>query len=199
MKEGIRVLGVAESYTPGSDESVLGGVVMRGDGRLDGFVFGSSLVGGTDVTDSVIDMYDRLDRDDIHAVMVGGIAVSWYNVVDLRRIEDETGVPALSVSFEEGGDLTDSIRDEFEGEEADERVEVYERQPERRRVEVETENTTTDVFVRSVGIDEEKADSVVRMLTTHGKRPEPVRIGRLVARAADAWEGTDGDGETEDT
>ncbi|MCA9450353.1 MAG: DUF99 family protein, partial [Candidatus Omnitrophica bacterium] len=44
-KKGLRTLGIAESFS-GSPESVLAGVVMRKDLRIDGFRFTTATVGG---------------------------------------------------------------------------------------------------------------------------------------------------------
>ena len=38
---------------------------MRADRVVDGFAFGSCTVGGTDATDAVVALWDRLDREDV--------------------------------------------------------------------------------------------------------------------------------------
>jgi hypothetical protein len=43
------------------------------------------------------------------------------------------------------------------------------------------------VFVRSVDIPVEEAVDVVRAFTPEGGRPEPLRVARLAARAADQF------------
>ena len=53
-KKGLRILGIAESFSSGKN-SILAGVVMRKDLRIDGFSFTTTTVGGMDATDSVID------------------------------------------------------------------------------------------------------------------------------------------------
>ncbi|PKL60363.1 MAG: DUF99 domain-containing protein, partial [Methanomicrobiales archaeon HGW-Methanomicrobiales-4] len=50
QKPGIRVLGIAESYSS-RDDSCLCGVVMRRDLHIDGFIFGRVMVGGEDSTE----------------------------------------------------------------------------------------------------------------------------------------------------
>jgi endonuclease V-like protein UPF0215 family len=44
------------------------------------------------------------------------------------------------------------------------------------------------VFTRATGISEEDAARVIRDFTRDGKVPEPVRVARLVARAAMRWQ-----------
>ncbi len=173
MKKGVRALGVAESYRGQTGESYLAGAVVRASRVADGFAFTNATVGGTDATDAVIRLYDRVDRDDLRLVMLSGVALSWYNFVDLCRVYDETGVPVVSVTYEESNGLRDAVRNEFDGDARDERLELYDSLPSRRRV--------GDLYVRSVGIPDGRADKWVRGFTYDG-RPEPVRVARLAAR-----------------
>ncbi|MEF8887198.1 MAG: DUF99 family protein [Haloarculaceae archaeon] len=178
MKAGVRALGVAESYT-GSDSTVAGSVV-RADRAVDGFAFDRWTVGGTDATDTAIALLRRLDRPDIQYLLCAGIAPAWFNVLDLHRLHDATGLPVLSVSFEDSPGLADAIRQEFEGEARRRRLATYYAQPDRRRVDL----GGTACWVRAVGCAQPAR--VVRAFTPEGGRPEPLRVARLAARAADA-------------
>ena len=180
MKSGTRALGVAESYS--GSQSTLGGVVVRASRVVDGFSFASCTVGGTDSTDAVVDCYRRLDREDVRYVLVAGMAPAWFNVVDLHAVHEATERPVISVSFEASDGLRDAIEREFSGEERDRRLSVYDAQPERDPVDVNDQR----VFVRSVGC--ENPAEVVRAFTPEGGRPEPLRVARLAARAADQRE-----------
>ena len=182
MKQGVRALGVAESYT--GDRSTLAGAVVRADRVVDGFAFGSCTVGGTDATAGIYDLYDRLDREDVRYLLVAGIAPAWYNIVDLCELHERTDRPVLAVSFEESAGLEPAINEAFDGEEATRRLDTYRSLPDRRRVSV----PGGAVFVRAVGIDDEEAAAVVRAFTPEGGRPEPLRVARLAARAADRRE-----------
>ena len=181
MKPGTRALGVAESYR--DDRSTLAGCVVRADRVVDGVALGSCTVGGTDATAAVLDLFDRLGRADIQYLLVAGIAPAWFNILDLHRLHDGTGLPALSVSFEHSNGLAGGVRDAFTGEDRTRRLETYRAQPPRRPVEVGAET----VFVRGVGIDDERAERVVRAFTPEGGRPEPVKVARLAARGGDEF------------
>ncbi|MFB6309651.1 MAG: DUF99 family protein [Salinirussus sp.] len=181
MKAGARALGVAESYD--GTKSTLAGAVVRADRVVDGFTFATCTVGGLDATGAIIDCWRRLDRDDVSYLLVAGIAPAWYNVVDLHRIAAVTDRPVLSVSFEESKGLTEPIKSAFDGEDADRRLEIYHDQPKRRRVNLDGE----PAFIRAVGIDPTASETVVRAFTPEGGRPEPLRIARQAARAADTF------------
>lgn len=187
MKDGSRALGIAESYR--DETSTLAGCVVRADRIVDGFVFGTCTVGGTDATDAVVGLLERLDRPDVQVIMIAGIAPAWYNVVDIVAVADRTGLPTLSVSFEESDGLESAINEAFDGADARERLECYRAQPERIPISVGEQT----LFVRSAGFVEdgdtcveERVCQTVRTFTQNG-RPEPLRVARLAARAADDW------------
>jgi endonuclease V-like protein UPF0215 family len=181
VKSGTRALGVAESSRGG--QSTLAGAVVRANRVVDGFVFGSCTVGGTDATAAVVDLDARLDRADVNYLLVAGIAPAWYNVLDLHTLHAATDIPVLSVSFEESTGLESALREEFAGDALDRRLDSYRAQPPRHRCSVNGET----LFVRSVGIADSDAATVIREFTPEGGRPEPLRIARLAARAADSW------------
>lgn len=181
MKQGARCVGIAESFT--NDHSTLAGVVTRASRVVDGFAFGSCTVGGLDATTGVIDVIEALDRDDVQFVLVAGIAPAWFNILDLEAIHQTVDRPVLSVSFEESDGLATALEREFTGAALERRLATYERLPPRARVEVNGHS----VFVRSVGTGMAESREVIRGFTPEGGRPEPLRVARLAARAADRW------------
>lgn len=176
MKQGVRALGVAESYRGEGGESYLAGAVVRGSGTVDGLEFTTATVGGTDATDAVVRLYELADREDIRLVMLSGVALSWYNIVDMSVVHETTDVPVVSVTYEESEGLRAALRDEFSGDALNERLGLYDSLPPRRRVTV-----GNALYVRSVGVSDERVEEAVRLFTRDG-RPEPVRVARLAAR-----------------
>ena len=188
MKAGVRALGVAESSRPDATRSTLAGAVVRADRVVDGFAFGSCTVGGTDATETVVALADRLDREDVAYLFFAGVAPAWYNLLDLHRLHAAVDRPVLSVSFEASPGLEPALREAFAGDARESRLDTYRAQPPRRRLSVNDET----VFVRSVGLGDDEAADIVRAFTPEGGRPEPLRVARLAARAADAWQAMDG-------
>ncbi|GAD53061.1 hypothetical protein MBEHAL_1821 [Halarchaeum acidiphilum MH1-52-1] len=181
MKTGTRALGLAESYVGEAGRSTLAGAVVRADRVVDDFRFSSCTVGGTGATDTAVDCWEALDRPDVRYVLVAGVALAWYNIVDLERLHEATDRPILSVSFEASTGLADAIRREFDGDAAAERLAAYRALPERHAVDLGDDT----VYVRSVGCDDPAR--VVRAYTPEGGRPEPLRVAREAARAADRY------------
>ncbi|WP_336001712.1 DUF99 family protein [Halorientalis halophila] len=186
MKPGVRALGIAESFR--ADRSTLAAAVVRASRVVDGFAFETCTVGGTDATDAVCALFDDLGREDLRYVLLSGIAPAWFNLLDLHRLADHVDPPVLSVTYEESDGLEPALREQFEGDALERRLETYRAQPARERVTLGGDSDGDDetVFVRSVGLDgDEDAAAIVRAFTPEGGRPEPLRVARLAARGAD--------------
>lgn len=180
-KRGVRVLGIAESFKKDLGEAAsLAGVVMRGDFIIDGIVLGKCTVGGLDSTDEILEMYGRLGREDIMAIMLNGCIISWFNVVDLVKIHEETGIPVITISYNPTKGIKEFFVKYFP-DDWEKRVEIYERNGP--RFDILNKNGFR-VYVRSIGIDQEDAARLINRFTIFGKIPEPLRVARLIAHAA---------------
>ena len=85
-KKGLRGLVIAESFKQNSKKSILAGVVMRRDFLIDGFVFGKATLEGDDATETILSMYKKLNRPDISYLLISGIIISMYNIIDLKKM-----------------------------------------------------------------------------------------------------------------
>jgi endonuclease V-like protein UPF0215 family len=176
-KKGLRVLGIAESFS-GREYSTLCGLVMRKDRIIDGAVFDKIAVGGMDATDAVLRMIDRLGRHDINCIMISGCVIAWFNIIDPQRILDHTGLPVIAVTYEASMGIEEDIAHHFPGD--SERIEAYRRLGGRSEISLHTGHT---IYIRGWGIDEDKAARLCNDFTASGKIPEPLRVARLMARA----------------
>jgi endonuclease V-like protein UPF0215 family len=176
-KRGTRVLGVAESFRKSDKKGVVAGIVMRGDIRIDGTGVCRPTVGGTDSTDELISMYHRLRRSDIRAWMLGGSAISWFNIIDLVSLHENTGVPIACVTYHSSEGIEKYLREYFPSEWED-RLAVLERAGERTLVPL---RSGYSVYINNIGMSLEKAQRLVDLFTLDGRVPEPIRVARLLA------------------
>ena len=112
-KKGVRVLGVAESFEKSELHSIMAGVIMRGDLRIDGFSVCAPTIGGSDSTDELVSMFKRLNRKDIRAWMLGGSVVSWFNIVDISSLHEATETPVICVSYHPSEGIEKYLREYF--------------------------------------------------------------------------------------
>jgi uncharacterized protein len=179
-KRGIRVLGVAESFRPSQRWSVLSGVVMRGDLVVDGLVIGRASVGGDDATASIASLYRRLGRNDVNLIMVSGCILSLYNIIDVDGLAAKTKVPIVCLTYRETAGIEEAIRRHFP-DDAEEKLVSYRALGERKKLVLKSGRA---VFARTSGISPSEASRVVDSFTLQGSVPEPVRVAKLLARAA---------------
>ncbi|UCD73005.1 MAG: DUF99 family protein [Candidatus Bathyarchaeota archaeon] len=178
-KTGVRALGISESFVKGADQrSILAGVVMRGDLKIDGFSFNYTTVGGMDSTESILGLYYKLERNDINLLMLNGCIISWFNVVDLKELNKETGKPVICITYEESEGIDQYFKEYFEDWET--RLEVYRRNGERTKTILHTGH---QIFTRFIGIKEDLGRRTLDRFTLEGGVPEPLRISRILARA----------------
>ncbi len=178
-KKAIRSLGIAESFVKSQNKSVLAGVVMRSDKVIDGITYASATLKGDDATDAIIGMHENLDRTDINFVMIGGLIISMYNIIDLERICESLKMPIIGVTFEESEGLDEHIKRVFP-DRWKSKLEAYHVLGGREKITLET---GYDVFVRVEGISIKNARQALNKFVLQGSIPEPIRVARLVARA----------------
>ena len=159
--------------------SILGGVVMRSDLIVDGLLFGVATLEGDDATDAILSMVKRLNRNDINIIIISGAIISLYNIIDIDRVGQETGIPIICITFEESGGLVQSIKRHFP-KKWEKKVEEYKKLDRR---EVIYLKTGYRIFARTYGLDIDESKKVLDKFILQGAVPEPVRLARLLAKA----------------
>lgn len=177
-KKGIRIFAVAESFVQSEPKSVLAGVVMRKDMIIDGLVFDSVKVKGTDSTQTILSMYRNMNRNDINCILLGGTIISILNIVDGQKLQSTLQLPVISVTSIERKGLKRYNLMRLENGRS--RLRLYDDLPEREELRLRTGKT---VHVRIWGITQSETLSLLNEITLQGSRPEPIRIANLAARA----------------
>ena len=177
-KQGIRGLAIAESFSQTSKKSVLSGIVMSTDLVIDGFVVGHSTVGGDDATDVILSMYESLDRPDVSFLLISGIVISLYNIVDVKRISEKIGLPVIGVTYKDSGDIKDAIKHHFP-ESYESKISKYSDLAPREKI---TLHTSHHLYIRNEGCTVLEAEQLLNKLTLQGSFPEPLRIAQMLAK-----------------
>ena len=177
-KKGLRGLAIAESFKENEKTSHLAGVVMRRDFIIDGFVFGNSTIEGNDATDAILQMHQKLNRDDISFVMISGLIISMYNIIDIKKIWNKLKIPIIGVTYEDSTGLEDAIKYHFP-DSYQLKIEEYRRLGQRTKISLHTRN---DVFVRIEGCTIQEAKNLLNTMTLQGAVPEPLRVAQMLAK-----------------
>ena len=142
--------------------------------RLDGVVTGAVRRDGVNATETMVKMIQGSQfRAHVRAVLLQGIAVAGFNVVDVHALHDALGIPVLVV-VRRPPDY-DSIRRA-----------LFTRVPgaERKWRLIEEAGSLEKiraVWVQRVGITTDHARELLAATTLHGNLPEPLRLAHLIA------------------
>jgi uncharacterized protein len=177
-KRGIRVLGIAESFKASKSNSTLAGVVMRRDLIIDGIVFGSVTIKGNDSTQNILSMVRSLKRSDVNCIMLDGLIISIYNIIQGEEINEKAGIPLIAITFRDSQGLEETIRRHYPNDSL--KIEQYHKLGQREKMVLKTGKL---IFVRYWGLNSREASSIINSFTLQGSIPEPIRIAKLAARA----------------
>jgi len=177
-KKGLRGLAIAESFRQHSTNSIFSGIVMRRDFIIDGFVFGSATLEGDDATNTILEMYDELQRPDISYVLISGLIVSMYNIINIKKLYDSLKIPIIGMSYNDSRGIEDALKHHFPNS-FESKIISYHKLGEREKI---TLNTSHDVFVRKEGCTLSDVKHLLNELTLHGSVPEPLRVSQLLAK-----------------
>ncbi len=175
IKHEIRILAIDDS--PLIDDRVtIIGAFFRGGEQLDGVLFDRITKDGFDATDIFIRM---IKRSKFHAqtriIMLDGITYGGFNPVDINLLFRETGRPVL-VFMRACPDFRKIKLAIAHLPDMERRYEII-----KSAGTIHTIEKENPVFFQTCGIDKESAASVIRMVSTHGNIPEPLRVAHLIA------------------
>jgi len=176
-KKGVRVLGVAESFDKSESRSIMAGVVMRGDLRIDGFSVCTPTIGGFNSTEELVSMFNRLNRKDIRAWMLGGSVISWFNIVDISALNEDTNTPVICVSYHPSEGIEKYLKEYFP-EDWKVRCDILEKTGARKLIQLKTNHS---LYISVAGIGVSRARNLLDKLTIDGRIPEPIRVARTIA------------------
>jgi hypothetical protein len=152
------------------DVRLIGAVCART--RLDGVVSGSVRRDGRNSTEVMTQLAARFGGH-VQVVLLQGIAVAGFNVVDIRALHARTGRPVLVVARRrpDFSKLKRALLGRVPG-------------GARKWGLIEAAGPMEplgEVFVQRAGLDPEEAREVLAATTLHGKLPEPLRVAHLIA------------------
>lgn len=178
-KKGLRGLAIAESFRQNSTRSILSGLIMRRDFVIDGFVFGSATLEGNDATDQILHMYEELCRFDISYLILSGLIISMYNIVDVKKLYDSLQIPIIGITYNESDGIEGAIKHHFP-KSFESKINEYKKLGKRERI---TLHTSYDLFVRYEGCTIYEVKQLLNELTLQGSVPEPLRVSQLLANS----------------
>ena len=178
IKQEIRILGVDDSPFPPhtTEEVMLVGTVFRAGNWLDGVLSTHILGDGKDATEKISDMVkNSRNLGQLGVIMLDGITFGGFNLVNIRKIFESTGVPVIVImrkipNFER---IKKALKrfDDWE----DRWVNVIE------AGHVYKVENSEPIYMQIHGIEKEDAEDIIRISTTRSAIPEPLRVAHIIA------------------
>jgi endonuclease V-like protein UPF0215 family len=180
VKPEIRVLGIDDGhYGPEDDRTLVVGVVMRGGQWIDGVMSTEVTVDGLDVTDRIAEMVNRSKhRPQLRVILTDGITFAGFNVLDIKKLHEETGLPVISV-IKRRPDVASVVS----------ALSNLDRTEERRKIvlragpvhSVKTRRDEPPVYFQCAGVEPDVAKVVLKRTATRHRLPEPIRVAHFIA------------------
>jgi len=181
IKREIRVLGVDDGifvpHTIGTVDVV--GVVYRGGYWLDGVMRTEVTVDGMDATEKIADMIRKAPHyKELRVVMLNGITLAGFNVVDINRLFKMVNLPVIAVARAKPDleKIKKALENLTEGEKRWQTVESA-----GKIIEIQTRKTGETVYMQTAGISREDAEKILKTTSTRSSVPEALRVAHIIA------------------
>lgn len=185
MKSQVRFLGVDDSPFRFEDERVrIVGVVTRSASYVEGVLTSWAETDGRDATDRIVEMVEATRfRPMLRCLLLNGVTMGGFNVVDLDDVHGRLKLPVVSV-----------VRDEPDLEKTRRALEKHfpdwkERWGLLQRLRpTAVANGRFRVWCTARGLPTQELSSLLSMTTVRGAIPEPVRLAHLIASGVERGE-----------
>lgn len=159
------------SHEHRGDVRIFGAVCART--RLDGVVSGLVRRDGANAAQTMAELVEQSQfKTCVRAVLLQGIAVAGFNVVDVHWLSERLSVPVVVVARRKPrlARIRDAV---FRTRGAARKWRLIERAGEMEACD--------SLWIQRVGIDYDAAQAMLRATTLHGNLPEPLRLAHLIA------------------
>jgi len=178
MKQQIRLLGIDDSpFTFTEKYATVIGVVMRGGEYIECVLKNQVTVDGSDSTYICKEMIKNTrHRKQLKAMMLDGISLGGFNVVDIEEIYADTKLPVITITRDKPDfkKIKKALQKNFD--DWKERLSVMKKG---RLHSVKTLHKP--IYIKCVGVSLEEAKEIIKISTIRGVVPEPIRMAHLIA------------------
>ncbi|MBI4448986.1 DUF99 family protein [Candidatus Woesearchaeota archaeon] len=174
LKAESRILGIDDGpfVKHQSKETLVVGVMFRGGAYLDGLLSTQVRVDGDDATEKLSSMISRSKFcGGLYCILIDGIALGGFNVIDIQTLRKQTGVPVICV-IRRKPDIRNILR-------VLDRIGMGHK---RALIEKLGEpRLWRKIWYQCFGIDTAGAEKVLALTCTRSEVPEPIRVAHIIA------------------
>jgi uncharacterized protein len=175
LKPEARIIGIDDSmFDKHADKEVLViGVIFRGGSFLDGVLTTRAEVDGSDATDKLAMMINTSKfKVQLQCIMLDGIAVGGFNIVDVAELHHLTSLPVIVVmrDYPIVEEVVSALR--MLGMES--KIPLLKKAGEIVKID--------SIHIQFIGMGLDKAQELIKLTCTHSHIPEPLRVAHLIGQ-----------------
>lgn len=181
LKSGVKVIGWDDGpFNFGQEGPVpLVGVITRGGNLVEGVMKTSIRVDGVQGTSQLTTTIERSrHRKDLALILLDGITVGGFNVIDIKKLSERTGIPVLAITRNRP-DLSSFRKALKEIPDSESRLRAAEKAGRIRSTTVRK----TEIHFQKSGLTVEEAKQAISITSTHACLPEPIRLANMIAKS----------------
>lgn len=176
MKREIRILGIDDApfdkFRDKGKNLLVVGTIYRGGNYMDGLLSTKIRIDGRNSTAKLIKMINKCKfKPQLRAIMIDGIALGGFNIVDIKEVYKKTKIPVIVV-----------IRRMPDFNKIKSALKKLGRQNKYKLIEKAGKPIKiNNICIQFAGTTLEKAKEVIRISCTHSLIPEPIRVAHIIA------------------
>ena len=174
FEKEIRVIGIDDSPFDKfrQKDALVVGVIMRGGSWIEGILSTRVDVDGANATDKIIQMINICKfKPQLQCIFLNGIAVAGFNVIDIRKLNNKTGLPVVII-IRNMPDIQ-KIKRALIRLKSKNNIKLIEKAGKVVKI--------NNVFVQLAGIKEYEAREILGIVCTRSLLPEPLRLAHIIA------------------
>ena len=183
IKPEIRIIGWDDApFTFKDKYTLLLGVVCRGGIQIDGVVTTKIRVDGNDTTEKIAEAINNSShKEQLRVIMLDGITFGGFNVVDIHKLNEKTGLPVIVV-IRDKPDMKAIKKSLSKFHDSEKRWELIEKAGDVHRFEVKNKVLTgrKTIYYQRCGINEYMSEKIINLTSVNSVVPEPVRAAHLI-------------------
>ena len=147
---------------------------------MDGILRTDVEIDGLDATKKLVKLINESrHKQQLKVVMLDGITVGGFNIIDIKQLHQDTGLPVI-VFNRRHPDLKSVKRalDNLNNPEV--RWKMIKSAGKIKECKLQNDEK---IYYQSIGIYDEDAEDALMLSSTHGDIPEPLRVAHLIATA----------------
>jgi uncharacterized protein len=177
MKKESRILGLDDASfdkTTGKNVLVIG-TIFRGGTAMDGVMSTKVRIDGRNATSKLIKMINESKwHPQIRCIMIDGIALGGFNIIDIQAISIKTGIPVIAVMRQYP--RLKQMKEALIKLNMKPKIKLLEKAGPIIRLSIH------NLHVQLAGINQENASEFIKLSTTHSNIPEPLRAAHLIGQ-----------------